>query len=489
MSELSNFDQFTKNKLADYSPDVPTHIWKNIMAEKRKKKPIPFFFQFFNNKNILLIASLLLLSFAGIVIYNKTQTSSQVITSLNKQPVESNKTIRTEKIAATTTLNNKQSQLQHITENSATGKNIDNDKTTETDKVIRADLNKRPHSKNKKITVSNNAIFYSSADEHIAKKIGSRKGKAPDFKVDNADLAANENVNNLNILDKAKQSDAIDKLMLLKMLYHPEKDKTGFTLQNIVSSNIFLPPCPEIEKNAAGNKDYIEAYFGPDYAYKSYKSFNAATDSSGNSALLQRRKDALSYQSAFSAGFRYTRVFSNGVSVRTGINYSQINEKFSYVQSNVVQVTYIIDANTGDTTGSYISNGTRYKTTYNHYRTFDVPLLFGFETGNGNVHFNLNAGVIINIYSWQKGESLDSTLHPVSITTGKGDPAYQYKTNIGAGFITAASIYYKLNDRFHLLAEPYWRYNFAPMSKETISLQEKFSTIGLRLGIRMDLRY
>ena len=48
-------------------------------------------------------------------------------------------------------------------------------------------------------------------------------------------------------------------------------------------------------------------------------------------------------------------------------------------------------------------------------------------------------------------------------------------------------VYYKLNDRLHLLAEPYCRYNFSPMNKEMLSLQEKFTTIGLRLGIRLDL--
>ena len=43
------------------------------------------------------------------------------------------------------------------------------------------------------------------------------------------------------------------------------------------------------------------------------------------------------------------------MSVRGGVNYSQINEKFTFSQGNLVQVTYIIDAN-GDTTGSYITN-------------------------------------------------------------------------------------------------------------------------------------
>ena len=140
--------------------------------------------------------------------------------------------------------------------------------------------------------------------------------------------------------------------------------------------NLLLPPCPTIEKNAAGNKYYIEVYVSPDYAFKSFSD-------TANSVLLQKRKESTSFRSAFSTGFRYTRVFNNGASIRAGVNYSQINEKFSYVQSNIVQVTYITDPVTGDTTGTFLTRGNRYKTTNNRYHTIDVPLLLGFETGNG----------------------------------------------------------------------------------------------------------
>jgi opacity protein-like surface antigen len=174
------------------------------------------------------------------------------------------------------------------------------------------------------------------------------------------------------------------------------------------------------------------------------------------------------------------------MSVRTGINYSQINEKFTLVQGNLVQVTYIINA-AGDTTGSYITTGTRYKTTYNKFKTIDVPLLIGYEMGNGRFHANVSAGIIINAYSWQKGEVLDTSYNPVSITTGKGASPYQFKTNIGLGFTAGIGMYYKLNEKLHVVAEPYFRYNLSPMSKEKLTLTQKYNTAGLRLGLRLDL--
>ena len=242
----------------------------------------------------------------------------------------------------------------------------------------------------------------------------------------------------------------------------------------------YFPDCPSFEKDASGNKKYFEFYLGADYAIRSLHD-------TGNSAYLQKRKESTKFQSAFSAGVRYTKVFNNSMSVRGGVNYSQINEKFTFVQGNLIQVTYIINAN-GDTIGSYTTTGTRYKTTINRYRSIDIPIVVGYEVGNGKWHANINAGAVVNIYSWQKGDVLDTAGRPVSITTGKNSSPYQFKTNAGIGFIGAVSVYYKLTDKLHLMAEPYFRYNFSPMNKETITLKQKYQTAGLRLGIRLDLK-
>ena len=99
-----------------------------------------------------------------------------------------------------------------------------------------------------------------------------------------------------------------------------------------------------------------------------------------------------------------------------------------------------------------------------------------------------NVGPVINIYSWQKGEILDTSFLPVNISTGKGTSPYQFKTNAGIGFIGAVSVYYKLNDKIHVMAEPYYRHNFSQMNKENLTLKQKYNTIGLKVGVRIDLR-
>jgi hypothetical protein len=129
----------------------------------------------------------------------------------------------------------------------------------------------------------------------------------------------------------------------------------------------------------------------------------------------------------------------------------------------------------------------------------DVPLQVGYEMGNGRLHANIGAGAMINIYSWQKGDVLDTALNPVNITTGKSSTPYGFKTNVGVSFLGSATLYYKLTtntgddqtrliDRMHLLAEPYFRYSFKPMSKDNLTLTQKNNTAGLRIGVRIDLK-
>lgn len=240
------------------------------------------------------------------------------------------------------------------------------------------------------------------------------------------------------------------------------------------------PRCPNLEREAAANKTYIEWYTGPDIGIKSYQD-------TGTSSYLQKRRESTDFRWAFSAGFRYTRVFQNGMSFRTGINFTQITERFRWVKANYVQVNYAIDPLTGDTTGITSVRGTRYKTTYNRFRSIDVPLILGYETGFGKFKLNAYAGGMLNLYSWQRGEVLDTALRPISITTGKAESLYQYRNNMGLGLTGGVSLYYRIHDNWQVMAEPYFRYNLTPMNRDGLTLRERYSLIGLRIGIRRDL--
>jgi hypothetical protein len=466
MNNNRHFDEHIKEQFSNYSPDVHPRIWEKIMAEKDKKRPAGFWISMLNNRGKLLLLGLIIaLSSGGTwLYYNKSKPANEFLvketdTKKTSGQADGNTAVSTVQPALDQQSNSSGPAITpSATENISTGNNNALSFNSNTKTNISSPL---PEPENETSGTSGrgkgNKKYYTGLGNVLVNTT------APDTEEDAYETGGTLLGRLTYNADKVTERRKTEK-----------QDKPHF------NPVVFLPGCPTIEKDAAGNKKYFEFYGGPDYAFRSLQD-------TGNSTYLQKRKESTKFKSGFSAGVRYTKVFNNSMSVRAGVNYSQINEKFSFNQGNIVQVTYIINSS-GDTIGSYTTTGSRYKTTVNRYRSIDIPLVIGYEVGNGRLHANINAGPVVNIYSWQKGDVLDASGNPVSITTGKGSSPYQFKTNAGIGFIGAVSVYYKLNDRLHIMAEPYFRYNLSQMNKESITLKQKYQTAGLRLGIRLDLK-
>lgn len=478
MTNNELFDKHVKDLLGDYSPPVHPRIWEQIAAERDKRKPAGFWIRILNNRNLLILAASLLLCGGTGAWFWINHTS-------NPQPLATQKPAQ-------------QNSTQAGTNNPSTNNPANNSTLSDNVTPIAADPagnppavadNNRPGATRNQPAPATDAAASSSDNSNIA----SRFTDASETLTGSLKKARTKGATRVNTIPATATADPmansltdedfpVGGTLLGRLNYIAERiaaRKIAAGSPEKRNPAFYLPDCPALEKNASGNKKYLEVYAGPDYAFRSFRD-------TGNSVYLQKRKESTKFSSAYSAGIRYTRVFKNSMSVRAGVNYSQINEKFTYVQGNLVQVTYIIDAN-GDTTGSYVTTGSRYKTTHNKYHSIDMPVMVGYEFGNGRLHANISAGPVINIYSWQKGEVLDTALKPVTITTGKGSTPYQFKTNAGLGFMGSVSVYYKLNDHIHIMAEPYYRYNFSQMNKENLTLKQKFNSAGIRVGVRVDL--
>ncbi|HMO61056.1 MAG TPA: outer membrane beta-barrel protein [Ferruginibacter sp.] len=466
MSNMEHFDHHFRESLSGYSPPLPDGAWEKLLAERERRRPKAIAW-YASRRNLMVAAAAAVLCSTGAYWFIAAKTN----TSSHKHSPAKTATLTTPKSVI---------QPQNITSDEAGHKGA----LTH----IEAPENKNDDTQKEKTSafgqdsIANNANSHASVIQKRKPKTAVQKNYRAAITSSTTTLPEEDWVAATHKAQPGGYSQDENVFVMQKQFFEAEKISAAVlkSPQTIKPGADGITPCPQIEKEAAGNKSYFEFYAGPDYAMRRY-------DNSINNELSERRKEALSFHSAFSAGLRYTRVFNNGVSVRTGINYSRINEKFSFVQSNIVQTVYIIDAASGDTTGSYTVTGKRYRTTYNNYHTVDIPVLFGYEMGNGRLHANINAGIMVNLRSWQRGETLDTAYRPVSFTSGSGDKAYQYKTNIGLGFSAATSLYYRLTDNLRLLAEPYIRYNLSPMNKNETHIQERFTTIGMRLGLRFDL--
>jgi hypothetical protein len=424
------FDEHIRKQFTGYEPPVPGHIWENIAREKDRRRP-GIIWWLPGNKLILLLF-ITIATGAGIIWYVNVHTDKE-----NIPAVTAKTNSQKENKPGTTSTIPKVINQEEV-------KGLENNLVTNGDAGTSV----------KKLKSSNSSV----TNQHTPGSI--------EYDVENPELS--------NGTDESYQPLTANYLFAERLKYSARKPGN---LSNIRHSK--LPtPCPEMERNTSANKKYWDFYAGPDYAMASYSD-------TGNSNYKQLRQASTKTAFGFSAGVRYTKVFNNSMSVRAGINYSQVNEKFTYKQGNYVQVVYIIN-NNGDTTGSYSVTGTRFKNSTNVYRMADIPISVGYEMGNERIHVNINAGAIINVYSWQKGNVVDTANNPVDISTGTNSP-YSFKTNAGVGFTAGASVYYKLNDRLHLMAEPYFRYNLSQANKPGITLKQKFNTAGIRLGLRLDI--
>ncbi|MEQ1553110.1 MAG: hypothetical protein ABL929_02965 [Ferruginibacter sp.] len=447
------FDDFVKGEFGNYKPEVPLHIWENIAKQKENKKPLGIWFNLHSKKiAVFAIATIIL--------------SSTYYAYVQKNKYDTNKNT---KITAFQKLQ-KLNKIHLETENEISNNTIYNELDSAKNLAINIQKNNKSTNNNTLHTTENN--LDQTIPNFKKQKIKSKTNIT--IKEGYLDLETTKQVTDKESLTSTS---ILANSIIGAIIYtSPQKFVPKLAKNNLPNTTTI--PCPEAEKNTAGNKRYVEMYGGPDYILRSF-------EDTSNSNYLKQRKASTGIHYAYSAGVRYTKVFGNGVSFKTGINYSQINENFIAKDGYLVERVYVI-SNIGDTIGSYINTIAKNKTNTNIYRNVDVPILLGYELGNKKLHTNISAGVLVNILSKKKGNVIDEKGNIVDISSDKKANIYQYKTNVGISFMASVGFYYKLNKNMHFLAEPYFRYSLSSITKPEISLKQKYHTAGVRLGLRLD---
>lgn len=199
---------------------------------------------------------------------------------------------------------------------------------------------------------------------------------------------------------------------------------------------------------------------------------------------------------SFSAGFRFGYNLSYRWNLHTGVNYSQINEKFKYIdpESNSTRVITIKDYiyENGRIVDSIVKEetivvpGTTIHTVYNKFRTIDIPILARY-TLMANRYMSLSAvsGIYINVATFQKGMILNPLdQKPMDILQENADGNSMYKTNIGISLFGGLSLAYHLGANTDLLLEPHFRWQTETMTHQSYPLDQKINAFSLSTGLR-----
>ncbi len=266
-------------------------------------------------------------------------------------------------------------------------------------------------------------------------------------------------------------------------------DMSGKTLSTANHTNQFrnIIICPADKKNH--NTDwFLEAYASPDVVSKK------VTPNTASQQYLLTKDSSETMQVSYTAGLRLVKPLNDNVLLKLGAQYSQINQKYVYRTENEVKTTTVVTVRTiirapGDTvivhdTSTVQTIGFKNNTVYNRFRSFDIPVTVGYQFGDEDLKFGINAGVVFNVSSWYQGVILDSSLATVTLNkTGNG----VYKTNIGMGLYAGVSVIKKLGEDMHIFFEPYFRYNLSNMTNTGAAYNQKFSLGGLSVGLRLNL--
>jgi len=484
------FDDLIKQQMLHMEGEVSNDVWNKISAKKENKKRFGFWFFNMTKRNFIFLGLFALSIGGGSILFSnyffKNKTSSNVIHAKNEIVVN---TIQSQNESPKIQLVDSKN-IDDVVENNLTESKSNNDVSKKTVQITSTNNNSNV---NKKIVGSSNAIDYNS-DFSLNKK-GNKQAKNNLIpSIDNSEdlVSINKKKNKHKNLNTHKnihiQSAEIDEMLDESDVYL--KKNLDFQVELLKHSNLkslklnakSLPkitiPCPDF--NNKENKSYVDFYSSVDF-------INRQFSDSANSIYLKNRNEVTSSQLSFSAGLRYVKEFGKHFNFSAGLNYSQINEQFKFSKGNIIQIIYVTNAS-GDTIDIYQTESTRYKTTYNKYRTIDLPITIGYGWKKNNWDFIVNAGVLMNIVSFYKGDVLNSDLQPIAIKASTLSKSYQLKTNIGLGCIGSLSIVHPINNKFSVFTEPYFRYNFSLMNKETTHFKQRFTTTGLRLGVRMNLK-
>ncbi len=448
---------------ADYPADMWDRIAMNLPPQKTKSKRRFLPILFFTFSLIIIISGIYYFSDYSVTEEATERMSSAIISADNALPSKSMSIPKdNEKEITNFSINNSEQDTPNFTNQ--------NDNTSAYKNILKNNSNNE-NPTNKAI---NNSEIKSNAELKALSNISISEVSGMNINEDENDIETS----NKKLLRSKEHRPLINPISNLPSLkYLPDQYFYDFP----------TPECPSFYNDQAGL--YFDFYFSHEYGFRDLNPKNPALQ-----GYASQRDSTESGLYSFSTGTRISFILPSGWGVKSGINYSQINEKFSFKDPDDFMTETVIVIDTvlvngiptavSDTTTTTIP-GTTEITTYNKYRFIDIPLLVTYEAPiSDRWYFNVNGGVLLNLAFSQKGRFLDEAGNPVWFTSSRADRVDAYKMSVGMSFYGSLALHYVWNDHFDLFVEPNFRYYTGSLTTEEYGLNQKYLTTGLMTGVR-----
>jgi|JI10StandDraft_1071094.scaffolds.fasta_scaffold04061_10 hypothetical protein len=231
-------------------------------------------------------------------------------------------------------------------------------------------------------------------------------------------------------------------------------------------------------KNA--RKLSLEIYAGP--GYNPYKLITKSEHSEG---FLQKRLDSEKSMISGIAGIRAVFSFSQ-FAIRAGVEYQHIYEQFKYRNSNDYKVVQVYK----DSQLIRIDTlfGSRYLRINNYHRMIHIPISFAYEFRRENIWYSVQPGIGINIWSNHRGIIYDSFLRPTSVQTASTTGQDVFKTRVGAFAFLNFQVSKSISPDIKIFMEPGIIYFMNTFTNRDFSLDQRYVSYHIKLGINYNIR-
>ncbi len=470
---MSSFDNIFKEKLSDHSMSVPDGLWDRIDLELHpasKNRRVGIFFWIGSALIGLILLGAIWLGF-------KTNTSGDV-NSLAESSIPS--------------IENSQTNSNQNPDDLTTAMVIaENDLTSEDEPKENIQSVESPVSKNSNFTDDLRPITEATKSElDFSETTSTNTLVNSKIKSDNQFVISGEFENlNSSLNSTLFSNTSIATRELLQNSKISPISLKAFDIENR-SKDLNLAAWKYDEHTQCEDQIvlrtgwYGDVYASADYGFRKLRS--RATEFGDYRRL---REDSEISLPSFSLGAHAQYVTKVGVTFKTGINYSQINELYRYTdpESGKTITTIITDGmgNVIDSITQYVPGEERVRV-QNRYKLFDIPFIVGFENWRSNkISYNINTGVFVNLAFRQRGQFMDpDTLNDVWFTSGQNGAYEAFKTNIGLSYFASMGAIYHYSDRSDIFAEATMRFYPDSFSRDDYVLIQKYTVLGLRTGFR-----
>ncbi|MCG8328482.1 MAG: PorT family protein [Chitinophagales bacterium] len=458
MNKHHPLDGVFRDKLRDFEAEAPMHLWEQVSQKRNRKHR--FINQMKQRKPLVGLAAAVVVSgLAWTLIANQSiQLDSFPIPAKANVLIASAKDNSVQKATAPTQTEHKDKST-NLTASVAKQTSYASYKAIQDGGMEYADD-----------TYVTSQLDHSNQEEVIVDALAS-------LPVDNQTAIASLNTNNNNTI--AQIASSINEVSSTAFMAD-EEELADMEIEIFDNA----PACADWS-----NQDwaiFADVLVSPDVTFRNIEAIRPEYE-----GYAKSRKESEQRQYAFSTAIRLSLVADNGFALRTGLNYSQINEKFSYFNGTEVK-TSIEDVhdNEGNIIGTdtVVEIGSRYKVTHNTYHMLDIPFIVGFERRFDKWNLSLNGGTYLNLLLRQNGDMLSpDDMEPVSIDSNDPDAYPVFKRQVGLGWYGSVGIGYQLNASTQLLVEPHLKVYPKSITQEQFGVDQRYSTAGLFIGIRKKL--